>query len=296
MEINTSKKITQIIADFKNHALPIIKELVEKSKKLAETCDEINCSWSGSFAGNHGLFYFKNFEEPKHEERFSGEWGFINGVPDGWEKRNTEEVKREIEKRVSIENFSIDKTEKEALQLKEEAKDILNEIVIIFSAIDLSKMEEEDELLSKIKKFKFGKDKGYFIKNMLPRTIMTRDTEAMMQGICRPTHTYYLGVAQAIIDMCNSIEEFITLSSRTIRQIETKEKYLFKNTKNKWNWINPFWLLWKLFLFFNQLLKWIWRHKIISVILIVLSLLAFDYSLILINLKTIWKGLANFYL
>lgn len=60
-------------------------------------------------------------------------------------------------------------------------------------------------------------------------------------------------------------------------------KKLFKSTTsfcNYWNWINPFWLLWKLFTLIR-------RHKVISIVSVILFLLAIDYSLAWQNMQWI---------
>jgi hypothetical protein len=51
---------------------------------------------------------------------------------------------------------------------------------------------------------------------------------------------------------------------------------------------NPFWLLWKL-------LVTIWRHKIISFIVLVISLLATDYAMAWKNVKTLWNFIKSLF-
>jgi len=49
---------------------------------------------------------------------------------------------------------------------------------------------------------------------------------------------------------------------------------------NGWQITNPFWLLWRL-------IKFIWRHKIISILITLLSLLAIDWSLAWHNVNSV---------
>lgn len=269
-----------------------ISTLIDKSEKLIKSCNKIDESWSGSFVGYHGQLYFKNFEKPRHEERFSGEWGGIHGLPHGWEKKEAEKVKKEIENNISA-DFSIDNLEKEEAALKKQAESTLNEVKIAFSSINFTGMQKEEGLLSEIEKFKFGKGKNYFIAKMIPKTFMTRDREALMQGTCIPAHTYYLGLAQGIIDTCNSIQDFLQLTDRLVRQLQMKKSQPFPTADNTWNWINPFWLLWQLLLLSIKIFKLAWKHKIISGCIVILTLLAIDYSLAWKNLLSIWEWIQS---
>ena len=56
-----------------------------------------------------------------------------------------------------------------------------------------------------------------------------------------------------------------------------KEKTL--QGANYWNFVNPFWFIWKLLVF-------VWHHKLISAAAIIISLLGIDYSLAWKN--TLW--------
>ena len=47
--------------------------------------------------------------------------------------------------------------------------------------------------------------------------------------------------------------------------------------RNYWHLTNPFWWLW-------EFIKWIWQHKVISITVVIIGLLAMDYSLAWRNL------------
>jgi len=280
------ENIKQLTESLNEDVSSKIETLVRKSKQLIKSCNEIGKSWSGSFAGWHGQLYFKDFEEPSHQERFSVEWGGIRGIPNGWENKQTEEVKKEIEKNISG-DFSIDDLKKKEAALKKKAEATLSEVKIAFSSVNLTGMEKEEGLLEEIEEFKFGKGKNYFINKMIPKSIMTRDQGALMEGICIPVHTYYLGVAQGIIDTCNSINKFLQLTDRLVRQVQIKKTQPFLRPSNAWNWVNPFWLICQLFLVLLNLTKWAWKHKIIFILITILTFLAIDYSLAWKNLRSI---------
>ncbi len=225
------KQIKEIVESLQSEYSQTCKELRDKSDQLIESCNKVDKSWSQSFVGYHGQLYFRNFDTPKHQERFSGEWGGIHGIPDGWEKKEAEEVKSKIENNISA-DFSIDELEKEETALREKAEEALHEITIIISSISLDGMEAEEGLRSEIEKFKFGKGKNYFIGKMIPAPLVSRDQEALMQGTCTPAHIFYQGVGQSIIDTCESISRFLKLIDRFTRQLERKKSQPFRIPQN----------------------------------------------------------------
>ncbi len=288
------EQIKKVAEELKKDCSQSCTVLKEKSNELIESCNKVGKSWSQSFVGYHGLLYFKNFDIPKHEEKFSGQWGGINGIPDGWEEKDAEEVKSKIESNIST-NFSIDNLEKEEAAIREKAEESLHEISIMLSSLNLDGMGAEKELRSNIEEFKFGKGRDHFIENMIPTTLVSRDQEALMQGSCTPAHIYYLGVGQSVIDTCDSIKRFIKLIDKFTRQLEIKKTQPFRIPQNTWNWINPFWWLWQLILLIFKILKSAWKHKIIAGIIVIISLLAIDYSLAWTNLTSIWSWIQSFF-
>jgi hypothetical protein len=295
MSSNSLENIKQLISKFETEHTSILNKLISESDKVLEVCDKIDRSWSRSFAGYHGLLYFNDFQEPEIKELFNSEWGGIKGIPKGWNKKKPEEVKSKIEQLVGN-KFSLDHFEDEAQKLTDNISVIHTEILILFSSfIFADNMDQEKELLSKIGNFEFDKGKESFINKMIPNQIITRDTKALFGGTCIPTHLYYRGVALSVNYTCNAARELIKLSNRLTRQIESKKRNIATNIseKNYWNLVNPFWLLWRLFRIIYHLMKLIWKHKIISLIIIFLSLLAIDYGLAWKNILSLWSLFHN---
>lgn len=293
------EKISKQLADFRNEISPKITTLLQATEKVTKTCNEIGQSWSGSFAGYHGKLYFKNFEIPKIHERFNVEWGGIHGIPNGWDSKEVEVVKQEIINRVS-KNFSLDAFEHDEQELIQKAKSALHEITIEFSAFNLENHQKEKTLFEQIENFEFGKGKNYFLRILLPTSLIGRDKEASMQGIYLPTHIYYLGLAKSINDTCNSVTDFINLIDRLKRQIEQSNIRLNIKEDHMWDFVNPIWLFWQLIKQFSRLLKLAWKHKIVSLLSIalaiasfILTLLATDYTMAQSNFKSLldWLGL-----
>jgi uncharacterized protein (TIGR02391 family) len=216
------EQIKKIVKDFDAKQRPHLGEILALSKKLRSASNKIESTWSGSFAGWHGRMYFKNFKIPSIYEKFSGEWGGINGIPDGWEEKQPEEVKLKIEELVGN-NFSADKFEDDTEQIIKDAENVRNEISIIFTSPNFKNItEKEVELIEKIEKHTFGKHKGKYIRDRLPTTMMSRDMEALRQGTLVASWLYYECVALASQSTCEAVNEFIIFVDRIIKQLELK--------------------------------------------------------------------------
>lgn len=200
-----------------------IQGLENSVEKISKACDIVGRSWSNSFAGYHGLLYFLEFNEPELNSRFSSEWGGTMGIPNGWVKKTSDQVREKIEQ-LSGEDIKIEDIKKACKEIVEKIKDLHQEILIQLSAIDKSKIDlQENDLINQVSLYEFEKKLGFFMKKMMPNQIVTRDSGALMEGICTPSHLYYKGVALQVIDSIKSIYDFTKLISRLIRQLKMKQ-------------------------------------------------------------------------
>jgi len=219
--------VEKLILDFRSHSWVTLNVVQTKAEKIRNACNIITRSWSGSFAGYHAQLYFRNFESPPLDEQFDTEWGGCHVIPEGWKKRENEEIKAEIERLVDN-NFTMDEFETSTRQLFENAGKFRDEIVINFSVFDFSdNLQEEKELFFQIKKYVFGEKKleekkNEFISNHLPKSFASRDTKAIMQGMFLPSWLYYQGIAFESQSICESIIQFIKLIERFSRQLKLK--------------------------------------------------------------------------
>lgn len=214
--------VKEQLAEFvEEHSADI--EFISKTREdLTKACARIEQSWSGSFAGWHGYMYFKDFEKPSIYERFSGEWGGIQGVPEGWYERAADEVKLKVEQLMG-DGFSVDRFERAVKNLREGAQKLKSEIECLLDSLDLSGFSpKEQALLKGIEAFAFGQSKDAYIRSRLPKTLMSRDSEALRQGTCLPAWLYYEGVALEGTALTEALDEFSILVARTIRMIERK--------------------------------------------------------------------------
>jgi len=65
---------------------------------------------------------------------------------------------------------------------------------------------------------------------------------------------------------------------------------LISLTDNKWNYVNPFWILWKLIQCFILIVDWLWnKSKIITIIIVFSGLLVYDWISAWKNIKIIFS-------
>ncbi|MDP1720763.1 MAG: TIGR02391 family protein [Candidatus Nanopelagicaceae bacterium] len=198
-----------------------IETVLEKSKQVKLACAAIERSWSGSFAGWHGSMYFRNFDTPNVDQRFSGDWGNIYGIPDGWVVRQPEEVQVAIEALIG-EDFSAEEFEEEVNLLKKNAAQLHEDIVDLLSTVDLSRVTGNAiVLVDEVNDYSFGEAKTAAIRAHFSRTLVSRDTEALRQGIYTPPWLYFEVVAADCVAVCNEIREFIHVVNRMVRLLNS---------------------------------------------------------------------------
>ncbi len=185
---------------------------------VSKATERVATSWSGSSMGYHSELYYRNFEHPPLGAEFSPEWGGIHGLPAGWQKRSSDEVKVHIEKLASV---SIADVEKETEKAVSAAKELHSEIVTEISGLHAYPgLEQEKKLLNDLEKFKWGITINEFMDANLPKTYMSRDSEAVYQGVKVSAHLYYAGVAFEKNSKCLAIQGFFKIAMRLLRQIE----------------------------------------------------------------------------
>lgn len=185
---------------------------------VTRATEKIAESWSGSSMGYHSELYYRNFERPPMGAEFSPEWGGINGIPAGWQKRSPDEVKERIEKLATVSISDVEEGTKKALSA---AKVLHSEIVTEISGLhSYPGLEQEKRLLSELEKFKWGMTINEYMDANLPKTFISRDSEAVYQGVKVSAHQYYAGVAFEKNSECAAIQGFFKAAVRLLRQTE----------------------------------------------------------------------------
>jgi uncharacterized protein (TIGR02391 family) len=184
-----------------------IASIEAQSRRLMDACSEIERSWSGSFAGWHGRMYFRDFGKPSLYQRFSGEWGGIQGIPDGWEEKDAKEVAERISDIIG-DGFSVEAFEKRIEALRTAIQDLKIEIDIHLSLLDTKALDKEQALIEELKSFSLGDPRAKYVLDRLPKSIVTRDREAITQGICNPAWLCYAGVGYEGQETIRSLNKY----------------------------------------------------------------------------------------
>ena len=197
---------------------PELSRIEKSSAAVNNATHQIVSSWSGSWIGYHADLYYMDFAPPPFQNRFNPEWGGINGIPPGWQRRSADEVKERIEK---LSGESIDALDKSTDSALEQAKALQSEIVTEISALHLqSGLEQEKKLLIDLEKFEWGHNIGKIIHANTPSQVISRDSEAMYQGMRVPAHQFFSALAIQKGSECDAIAAFLKAASRLLRQVE----------------------------------------------------------------------------
>jgi uncharacterized protein (TIGR02391 family) len=213
MSASPKDQINKRLGDFETQYSVELAEFPSKANELRDVCITIERTWSGSFIGWHGKMYFRDFQVPSHYERFSGEWGDIHGLPEGWEEKDADAVREKINELMGS-DFSIERFEDDTNNVRSALRDLQKEVDLFLSAISVPNPSKAAEYLSELKTTELGQPKADFVNLRLPKNRMSRDTEALAQGICIPSWLYFEGVAIE----ARKITEWIDNYKKTIRR------------------------------------------------------------------------------
>jgi len=199
------------------NGIPGLKRACER---LLAAGNKLERTFSGSWAGYHGRLYYGAFQVPPSDQRFSVEWGTLHGMG-GWAEKTQEEVKAEIERLGG--KATLDTLEKEIKPLRKRAEELRDDLASYLSVVlEALGLEAERAALAVLAKFKFGRTKEEYVHSNKPGQIVSRDSEAVMQGMRIPSHVYYQGVCHEGITLCEAVPDFLAQVQRLLRQIRLK--------------------------------------------------------------------------
>jgi REase_DpnII-MboI len=197
---------------------PELADVQKSCAAVTKATQAVAGSWSGSPMGYHSELYYRDFEVPPLGAVFSTEWGGLNGIPAGWQKRSSDEVKGRVEK---LSGVSITVLETSTDGVLQRAKALHSDIVTEISGLHLQPgLEEEKKLLKDLEKFRWGGTLAEYMDANLPRQFISRDSEAVYQGIRLSAHLYYAGLAFQKNSECMAVPAFFKAATRLLRQVE----------------------------------------------------------------------------
>ena len=194
MALELIQQTVEVLEAFREQFGEMVVQTREETEKLLNACTEIEHSWSGSFAEWHSRMYYGAFQRPQINEQFNGEWGGLHGIPDGWFERDEKEVSAALEKRVG-DGFSIEGFEKHLTELHEALDDLQSDVNTVLHLLDEKQFAKEMPQIEALRMFNFKVSRANFVKSNLPNTMMSRDSEAVRQGMLTPAWLYYAASA-----------------------------------------------------------------------------------------------------
>ncbi len=210
------QQLEALLAYFTTKYSSSIEELTVNVEKMKVACDRIRDSWSGSCIGYHSKLYYGDFERPSRGEKFSVEWGGINSLLEAWRERTAEEVKIAIAQLVGN-KFSVDTLQKDTETLAREIEDFETQVGLHVASITTNSTTHP---LAGIEKIEPGKNLKAYIKGSIPQSVMTRDTEALAQGIMIPAIIYYDAVVYEAESVVSNIRQFVKGCNHFIKWYE----------------------------------------------------------------------------
>ena len=198
------EKLQKLLDDFEDKYSKPLNTLGIETEKMKNACEKIKESWSGSYFGYHHKLYYGEFEKPPRDEWFSVEWGGINGISHYWRERTKEEVQKEINRLVGN-SFEVTKFEKENKILASEIEDFQTQVDLLITSVT----PKDANSPFTIEKIEPEKKLKAYLKSYMSRSMMSRDSEAVSQGIFVPSVIYYEAVAYEAGCIVSNVQKFL---------------------------------------------------------------------------------------
>lgn len=152
---------------------------------LDAAVDEVQESWSGSWAGYHATLYFRDFHRPDRGSRFSVEWGAVHGLPDGWSERTEAEVQHHVE---TASGVSISELENLSVAVYDRVRPLYQEAQALVTPILERSGDSSRALLEELRGELWGTAAATYLNHVRPAQATTYDTDAAFQGFKTPPH------------------------------------------------------------------------------------------------------------
>ncbi len=202
-------------------------ELEAIAKNTIKICEPMEKSWSGSWIGYHANLYFKDFQQPSTNEMFNIEWGGINGYDPGWQSRSLDEIWGYIQEK-SLIKFDIDDANDKVNELQETADNLKT----------LLELNSRDEALTqKIKDINTDFTMQDYIKARSPANIVSRDSEAVYQGMKLPPHIQCQSFAYTIRQNIVAAEKLLKFKTLIVNSKDIPTVVALKD--NELQHLNP---------------------------------------------------------
>jgi hypothetical protein len=185
---------------------------------LLDTLDTIGESHSGSWAGYHAELYYGSFQKPPLNARFDVEWGGVKTVAVGWDARTYDEIVHFVKQRHK--KINLDRIADRLVQLREQASDLRSNVLADLSFVrGLDGFDREIQALESIEKLQLTVSAQKWVNNVMPKQMITRDTQAVAQGMKVPPHVRYRAIVMELLSIAISVEKLVKECRAIIKTI-----------------------------------------------------------------------------
>lgn len=192
---------------------------------ITKAAAEVGISASGSWAGYHSRIYYGEFQRPARGDRFSTEWGFkramSNPTTGDWRERQYDEVTSEVMKRAGTPDLKeLDRAVRDAKQLFDECQ---QELLASFDAV---LAETKDNRLQQLRdsatKLAAYLSQDEIAQSKKPRQAVSRDSEAIYQGVQVPPHVAMECLAMSVASSGESLQQLAAVAKQARLYLEKR--------------------------------------------------------------------------
>lgn len=182
-QLSQAQETTDVLRVEGDALLPALTAADEIGGRLRSAVNDLGRAWSRSWVGWHASMYFGDFDEPDLGESFDGEWGQFGP---GWRKRTVDDVQAEVERRA---HATLDAFARSVNDLRQRAEPMRRRVVASLLPIcDHLGLEREAAEVAALAEKRWTIPPGDFLQMLAPGQIMSRDSQAVHEGMGTPPH------------------------------------------------------------------------------------------------------------
>lgn len=219
MTVSPDSTIVEMLEEFEETHTSDLDLLATYGDKLLKASREIRQSWSGSFVGWHGRMYFGDFEKPSIHEMFSGEWGGLRGIPEGWKEKDTDQVTAKIDAIIG-KGFSVNAFDEKTKAIRIAVENFREDVDLYLSLLGVPSAGKARDYLTQIESLGLGDKRSEFISQNLPTGLMSRDSEALRQGMVLPAWLYFEALGYEATKIAEWFREYRKRINRLLQLLE----------------------------------------------------------------------------
>lgn len=198
-------------------------ERADPVRLLIDSCTAVGRAWSGSWLGYHSRIYYRDLQPPPPGARFSSEWGFnqafSNDTRGDWVEYSYDFVVASIEQLAGDPDLGpAEESAKRARKTLEESRGTV--VSILTAALSVRDDPLVRENLEEAKEIKSLSQNDVVRMQMPSGSIMSRDMQAVSEGITGPPHLGYLGGLVEIRDPGLRCGDLAKLANRVAAHLD----------------------------------------------------------------------------